>query len=487
MKQKFNGRILVLGYGSVSRCTLPLLLKHLDVAPSNITVMDYARIPAYAQAVRALGCRFVREKIERATLGAQLGQYLSRGDLLIDLAWNIGCNDIVQWCHDHDVLYINTSVEMWDPYEGAENKPPQERTLYVRQMALRKMIAGWKNKKGASAVLDHGANPGLVQHFTKRALADIAEKWLTEHKKKTERRDLIQHAFRGRQWNHLAHHLGVKVIHISERDTQVADQPKLVDEFVNTWSIEGFFEEGTAPAEMGWGTHEKTLPPNACVHAYGPLNQICLATMGIRTWVRSWVPHEEIVGMVVRHGEAFSISDYLTVWNDGRPLYRPTVHYAYHPCDAAIVSLHELMMRNYRIQPQLRIMGDEITQGQDKLGCLLMGHDYRSWWIGSLLDIHETRKLAPGQNATTLQVAASVLAAVVWMIQNPRQGVNLPDALPHEFILKHALPYLGPFISEPVNWSPLDNWDSDFARYRQPKPAPEDAWQFGTFLMRGSA
>jgi homospermidine synthase len=43
--------------------------------------------------------------------------------------------------------------------------------------------------------------------------------------------------------------------------------------------------------------------------------------------------------MIVRHGEAFTISDKLTVWEGGKAIYRPTVHYAYCPCDAAIASL----------------------------------------------------------------------------------------------------------------------------------------------------
>ena len=55
--------------------------------------------------------------------------------------------------------------------------------------------------------------------------------------------------------------LGVKVIHCSERDTQITDQPKQVDEFVNTWCIEGLREEGITTAEMGWGTHEKNCRP----------------------------------------------------------------------------------------------------------------------------------------------------------------------------------------------------------------------------------
>ena len=67
--------------------------------------------------------------------------------------------------------------------------------------------------------------------------------------------------------------------------------------------------------------------------------------------------------MVVRHGEAFTISDKLTVWDDGRAVYRPTVHYAYCPCDAAVVSLNELRGYDYQLQAKVRIMNDEITGG----------------------------------------------------------------------------------------------------------------------------
>jgi homospermidine synthase len=277
----------------------------------------------------------------------------------------------------------------------------------------------------------------------------------------------------------------VKVIHISERDTQISTQPKRENEFVNTWSVEGFYEEGIAPAEMGWGTHEARLPRWAYRHATGPQHQICIAHPGCRTWVRSWVPCGEIVGMVIRHGEAFSISEALTVRDGGVAVYRPTVHYAYCPTDAAIASLHELHMRNDELQPDIRIMNDDIVDGRDELGCLLMGHPFTSWWIGSLLDIHEARRLVPHQNATTLQVAAAVLGAVQWLLENPSHGVCLPDDLPHTEILAHAKPYLGPFISRPVEWTPLKNWSDPFAGYGRPRPPPEDVWQFSTFLVTG--
>jgi homospermidine synthase len=209
--------------------------------------------------------------------------------------------------------------------------------------------------------------------------------------------------------------------------------------------------------------------------------------MGIETWVRSWVPSGPILGMVVRHGEAFTISDHLTVWNGRKPAYRPTVHYAYHPTDAAINSLLELRMRGLALQPKQRILTDEIVAGRDELGVLLLGDlcpgAFTGWWTGSLLDIDESRDLVPGQNATTLQVAASVLAAVAWMIRNPRKGVCVPDDLPYEEILETAMPYLGTCPSQPVNWTPLQDRVDLFARFGKPLPAAEDVWQFESFLV----
>ena len=275
----------------------------------------------------------------------------------------------------------------------------------------------------------------------------------------------------------------MKVIHCSERDTQITDKPKQVDEFVNTWSIEGFREEGTTTAEMGWGTHEKTLPKYAYTHKEGPKNQICLARMGINTWVRSYVPGWDIQGMVVRHGEAFTLSDQLTVWKNGKAVYRPTMHYAYCPCDEAISSLHEMRGYNYKLNVNQRIMNDEITSGADVLGALIMGHPYKSWWVGSDLSIEESRRLVPHQNATTMQVAISVTAALMWMIQNPMESVRVADDLPHDYILKISKPYLGKWISKPYDWTPLKNRDTTFDKFAKPDLDPKDPWQFKNFLI----
>ena len=477
-RPRYAGRILVLGAGSVSQCTVPLLVDHLVDRPDRITILDFVDHRDRFTEVLAKGVAYLDGQITPENLPEVLGAHLGTGDLLLDLAWNIDANTILSWCHDHGVLYLNTSVEVWDPYDDARSMTPQERTLYVRHMALRDLRATF-DRPGPTAVVEHGANPGLVSHWTKQALVDIATAAVRDGLASAA----VPAALADERYADLAEALGVKVIHIAERDTQISDRPKLVDEFVNTWSIAGFHEEGIAPAEMGWGTHERTLPVDAYEHAEGPRNQICLARPGAMTWVRSWVPHHEINGMVIRHGEAFTIADHLTTRNeDGSARYRPTVHYAYCPTDLAIASMRELSARNWELPPRLRIMNEEITDGEDRLGVLLMGHPYSAWWTGSLLSIHEARRHAPRQSATTLQVAASILGALVWTVANPERGILVPDDLPWREVLAVADPFLGEHWSGAADWTPTMHRNDVFEGWRSHR-YDDDPWQFANFLV----
>ena len=477
----FNKRILFVGYGAVAECTLPILFKHIKVPAKNVTVMDFENRAEKLKKWTTKGVNFVKDRVTEENMGRLLSKHVGQGDILIDLAWNIDALEILQWCHDNGVRYINTSTELWDPYKSG--KHPTEKTLYWRHMNLRRMTAKWKTK-GPTAVIEHGANPGLISHFTKQGLIDIGQSLIADKKLTGKKAEEVAQLIKDNTFNVLAQKIGVKVIHVSERDTQVTDQPKQVDEFVNTWSIEGFREEGITTSELGWGTHEKTLPAFAYQHKEGPQNQICIARMGMNTWVRTWVPNYSIHGMVVRHGEAFTISDKLTVREKGKAVYRPTVHYAYCPCDSAIASLNELRGYDYKLQPKLRIMNDEITSGSDILGALLMGHPYKSWWTGSDLSIEQSRELVPHQNATTMQVAISVTAATMWMIENPEEGVVVPDDLPHDFVLDIAKPYLGKYISQSSDWTPLRDYHNEFKGFNKPDLDAKDPWQFKNFLIQ---
>ena len=476
MAARFKNRVLVLGAGSVSQCVLPLLVEHL-VDAKQITIVDMRDNRQRVSEVIAQGATYVQDQLTRENMDQFLSKFVSAGDFLLDLAWNIDANEIIEWAHDHGVIYLNTSLEEWDPYSAAVSRNPTERTLYWRHMKLRKLTDIWGGA-GPTAIVEHGANPGLVSHLTKKSLFDIATRAIKDGKAASG----VSEALAVENFPVLAQKLGVKVIHIAERDTQVSDKPKLLNEFVNTWSVEGFYEEGIAPAELGWGTHEKTLPVNAYQHESGPKNQICIAQPGATTWVRSWVPKMETTGMLVRHGEAFTISDHLTVWQDGKAIYRPTVHYAYCPTDAAIASMRELEMQQWSITPNQRIMNEEIIDGEDRLGVLLMGHPYKSWWTGSLLSIHDSRKLIPKQSATTVQVASAVYAAVAWAMANPNAGYRVPDDLPWREVLGFAEKYWGGYYSEPADWDPLMHRNDLYKGWNNRKYDESDPWQFGNFL-----
>ncbi len=477
------GRVVVLGCGSVAQCLLPLLLDSFPLNPSTVTVFENRDNRERIASSLARGVSYRRGEITRENLDATLSELLGAGDVLIDLAWNIDLGELLEWCRVHDVRYLNTSVEVWDPYDDPSALTPQERTLYARHMAMRRLIAEWGSNSGPSAVVEHGANPGLVSHFTKRALVEIADA-VRRDGRLVERHEDISAAVDAGRFNELSRLLGVRTIHIAERDTQISARPKEVGEFVNTWSVDGFYEEGVAPAEMGWGTHEKRLPPRAYLHeGSGPRNQICLGQMAHKTLVHSVVPSGPILGMVIRHGEAFTICDHLTVWEGDEALYRPTVHYAYCPSDVAWASFVELEGREYAYPDRQRIMNDEIVSGRDELGVLLMGHPYRSWWTGACTTIDEARALAPHQNATTIQVAASILGAVDWMLRHPREGVRVPDELPWRDVLAVAEPLLGSTWSGPIDWDPVSSHVDWFDRFAGRELDRDDPWQFTNFLV----
>ena len=182
---------------------------------------------------------------------------------------------------------------------------------------------------------------------------------------------------------------------------------------------------------------------DACRHDFGCGAAIYLQRPGAATRVRTWTPLEgPFHGFLVTHNESISIADYLTLREQGLVRYRPTVHYAYHPCDDAVLSLHEFASKNWQLQSEQRLMMHEIARGMDELGVLLLGHSRGAYWYGSRLTIEETRRLVPHNNATSFQVTAAVLGGLVCAIENPQAGIVEADHLDHERVLDVARPYL---------------------------------------------
>src|SRR3989338_8547802 len=417
----FTGRLLMIGCGSIGQGVLPLLFKHIALSPRQMTIIEAderGKKTAAQYKVKHIVCTITKKNYRHV-----LKKHLGPGDFLLNLSVDVSSMALIELCRELDVLYLDTVAEPWKCYYTNPKLSVSQRSNY----ALREQVLALRSKyaDGPTAVSCQGANPGLVSSFIKKALLTIAkDTGVKAGVPKTKE-----------EWARLAQKLGIRVIHIAERDTQTPARPKEVGEFVNTWSIDGFVSEGSQPAEMGWGTHEKQLPPDGKRHAFGCGAAIYLTRPGLSTRVRSWTPGEgPFHGFIITHNESISTSDYFSVKKHGKVIYRPTCHYAYHPCDAAVLSLHEMAGKNGIQQKRQRLIVDEITEGVDELGVLLMGHKKKSYWYGSFLSIQETRRLVPYNNATSLQVAIAALAGILYVMENPSLGIIEAEDLDHDYV-----------------------------------------------------
>jgi homospermidine synthase len=458
---RLDGRLVIVGFGSIGQGVLPLILRHIGIAPERITIVTAE--PRGQEVAAEYGIQFNETALTQDNYRAVLDPLLGAGDFLLNVSVEVSSVALIELCQEKGALYLDTCIEPWPGGYTDPNLTPSQRSNYALResaLALKERYTG-----GPTAVLTHGANPGLVSHFIKQALVDLARAGDPAAPVPGDRAG----------WAGLAERLGVKVIHVAERDTQVASIPKAVGEFVNTWSIDGFVSEGSQPAELGWGAHERHFPDDGARHDFGSGAAIYLLRPGAGTQVRSWTPLEgPYIGFLITHNESISTADYFTLRDGDAVRYRPTCHYAYHPCDDAVLSVHEFGGKNWQMQDRKRLMMDEITAGIDELGVLLMGHPDGVYWYGSRLTIEQTRAIIPHNNATSLQVTAAVLAGMVWAIEHPRAGLVEPEELDFARILEVAGPYLGDVVGVRGDWTPLQDRERLFPEDLD----HDDPWQF---------
>ncbi|ROU03544.1 homospermidine synthase [Histidinibacterium lentulum] len=462
---RIEGPIAMIGMGSIGKGTLPLIERHFDYDRAQMVVIDPD--PSVAAYCAEKGVAFRELALTPDNHRAVLEEVFPDGrGVCVNLSVDVASLDMIRACRALGVLYIDTVVEPWAGFYF-DDAPNSERTNYALRQAVRDEKAA--NPGGPTAVSCCGANPGMVSWFVKEALLTLA--------RDLGRDDPVPATREG--WARLMQSLGVKGVHIAERDTQVRALPKPPGVFVNTWSVEGFIAEGYQPAELGWGTHETWMPEDGHRHDHGCRAAIWLNRPGANTRVHSWCPTPGPQwGFLVTHNEAISIADYFTVGTGDAPEFRPTCHYAYHPCDDAVLSLHEMFGTGQ--QAQHHILGvDEIEDGIDELGVLLFGHEKNALWFGSRLSNEETKRLAPDQNATGLQVSSAVLAGLVWALENPAAGIVESDEMDHARCLEIQRPYLGPVEAHYTDWTPLEGRPGLF-----PEELDEgEPWSFRNVLV----
>ncbi len=467
-----SGPIVIIGFGSIGKGVLPLIERHFTFDKSRLAVID--PIDADRALVDERGLEFVNLGLTKDNYRDVLTPLLTRGGgqgFCVNVSVDTSSLAIMELCREIGALYIDTVIEPWAGFYFDAHLGPEARSNYALREGL--LAARRKSPGGTTAISCCGANPGMVSWFVKQALSNLA----------ADLGDRAPEPRTRQEWADLARRLGVKGVHIAERDTQRAKNPKPQGVFVNTWSVEGFVSEGVQPAELGWGTHEKWTPANGRAHKDGCGAAIYLLQPGANTRVRSWTPTAgPQYGFLVTHNESISIADYLTVFDDkGAALYRPTCHYAYHPANDAVLSLHEMFGQAAVRQERQHILTEnEIVDGIDELGVLLFGHAKGAYWYGSQLSIEETRRIAPYQNATGLQVTSAVLAGMVYALENPESGILEADEMDYRRCLEIQTPYLGPVIGAYTDWTPLTDRPGFF-----PEDLDEsDPWQFRNILER---
>ena len=224
-----SGPIVMIGFGSIGKGTLPLIERHFNYDASRIVVID----PNDTEKAIAEkhGARFIKAAVTKDNYRELLTPLLTSGGgqgFCVNLSVDTSSVAIMELARELGALYIDTVVEPWAGFYFDTSLAADQRTNY----ALRESLLEARRRKpgGTTAVSTCGANPGMVSWFVKQALVNIARD-LGHTDAEPATRD---------GWAKLAHKLGVKGVHIAERDTQVAKKPKPRDVFVNTWSVEGF-------------------------------------------------------------------------------------------------------------------------------------------------------------------------------------------------------------------------------------------------------
>lgn len=428
-------RILIVGYGSIGQALTPLLFRHFQgLHPKQIQVItaDNRGIDLAC----SYGIGFLVQPLVKENHAQILARFLPQGGMLINVSVDVSSYDLIQWCQRNGVLYLDTCVEPWAGGYVDTKLPLACTTNYW----LREQVLSLRGRGKPTAVIAHGANPGLVTHFIKQGLLELADDYGIN-----DAMSFAENAWR----------IGVRAIHIAERDTQDDGIALQAGEFANTWSVDGLLSEAYQQGELGWGTHEKAFPQNAYSHLYGCRSGICLAERSGTVKLKSWVPSAgEQQAYLITHHEALSIADFLTVRDEqGMPLYRPTVLYAYRPSEKTCQSMENWIESGFAIPKIKTLMRDSLKLGFDELGVLFVFDDH-AYWYGSTLTHAEANMLAPHNNATTLQVVSAMIGALQWAALNPNEGVVEAEDIPHTGILANAMPYLGSVRGVKSTWRP---------------------------------
>lgn len=465
--KEFNNKLVIIGCGAIGTALIPMLFKFIKFNPVNLTVIDmqsdkFSNLTKFINmGIKTRNIKLTKDNAKNILINElKLGQ----DDLIIDASYEINTNFMFTLCSEYGISYTNSSVEVWK--DEPEYKPI-DYTFYSRINSIEDLHKQILIKKN-NFIISLGCNPGNVNIWTLYAL-DMINKRITNYKYKT--------------YAELAQKLGLRVIHVSERDTQITSNPKKTGEYLNSWSSDAisWYDEALSHLEISWGTHEKTKPDKVNLELSNEYQYI-INKIGCESMAYSYTPiNKNLTGMLIRHEECYTICRKLTLKDSSNKIiYKPSSYYIYKISDSGMVSTQEIKDLIGEYQKNTRLMTSDITQGIDELGCTLFFASGDIYWVGSLLDIREARLIYDNKfnniiNATILQVVAGYIGSILYLIElienKEYHGFMMPEDMPIDKFIKWTKPLLGPFgIIKVKDWTV------------EPQNK-HNLWQFSDFLV----
>ena len=460
---KFDGNIVQFGFGAVGKSFYEKISKEIKFNENNyfVITMDDFEFEAFVN-LGGMVANFVIQKITKDNFKEVFGKYLKEGDLLIDFADTVGTKDILEWCAENNIMYLNTGEADW---------PENWYSIFNENLLkneIRKKHKDLKETNKYPIVLQHGYNPGLVSHFVKAGIEYIVKK---QYSKNKEFRKLLKE----NKFNILSQKLGIKQIHVNDIDLQ---EVKWEEEqsLYSTWCIDSFFFEMLSEATINFGTHEKIdLKEDECKLLNFEKGFLELKQLAVDTKGRTYYPGGKFEGYLVPHEEIITIANGLEVVEDGKVVYRPSVMFLYSPCEAARKYIENAKVNDYLnpdpekpqdcenengksivrgyVYPEKAeiVYQEKIKSGTEYVGVLLIGDNFKPVWVGNRIEmpyLYKNKKDSYWQTPTITPVAMSALAATCWMIKNKdKGGIYFPDDITeYKDIIKMAEKYISKTI-----------------------------------------
>src|SRR3954465_5006830 len=161
----FGRRLVMLGFRSIGQGVLPLILRHIDMPRENITIVSG---DSRGQDIAAeYDIRFTALPLTRDNYRDVLTPLLGAGDFLLNLSVDVSSVVLIAFARERGGLYLDTCIEPWAGGYTDPSLTPSQRSNYALRESALALANGPGSMTGPTAVLTHGANPGLVSHFVK--------------------------------------------------------------------------------------------------------------------------------------------------------------------------------------------------------------------------------------------------------------------------------------------------------------------------------